>query len=308
MLSAIPLQHAAQKHYGHDAVDCRVNFVLKGKDTDLFSALLDEEDTDLFSALLDEDTDLFSALLGEFTGGALTLPDARMMWRRSASTLTSKEGEYKEQEQGDHGCQEYNSQVFAADSSTKLVAVEKELLLEDPQKIYIDPRTRQIKSSTESLVISSLASGKEKAADASCCPKASAVHRVILYGCVRTLTNTTYVRRMHMSREDALGLFPEAKHSLGLVFKPRTKRRASSRNIMIGTSVRIRDHQGRCWPVVLECLRTAGQRHVRLNKGWAEMCVANGLSVGVIIRLARWKNAPSSSSMTRDAHITMSIV
>ena len=111
-----------------------------------------------------------------------------------------------------------------------------------------------------------------------------------------------------MSREDALGLFPEAKHSLGLVFKPRTKRRASSRNIMIGTSVRIRDPQGRCWPVVLECLRTAGQRHVRLNKGWAEMCVANGLSVGVIIRLARWKNAPSSSSMTRDAHITMSIV
>jgi len=306
MLSAIPLQHAAQKHYGHDAVDCRVNFVLKGKDTDLFSALLDEEDTDLFSALLDEDTDLFSALLDGFTGGALPLPDARMMWRRPASTFTSKEGEHKEQ--GDHGCQEYNSQVFAADSSTKLVAVEKELLLEDPQKIYIDPRTRQIKSSTKSLVISSLTSGKDKAADASCCPKASAVHRVILYGCVRTLTNTTYVRRMHMSREDALGLFPEAKHSLGLVFKPRTKRRASSRNIMIGTSVRIRDPQGRCWPVVLECLRTAGQRHVRLNKGWAEMCVANGLSVGVIIRLARWKNAPSSSSMTQDAHITMSIV
>ena len=94
---------------------------------------------------------------------------------------------------------------------------------------------------------------------------------------------------MHLSREDAAELFPDVKSALELVYKTKMTRRESLAPFKKGTCVYIHDIEGRRWPVVLECLRTAGQRHVRFNKGWAEVCSANRISVGMCVRLARWK-------------------
>lgn len=122
----------------------------------------------------------------------------------------------------------------------------------------------------------------------------------------RKLTNATYLRRMHMSREDAEGLFPEVKPCVDFLYRTKMTRRESSASFNTGTCVYIHDMKGRRWAVVLECLRTAGQRHVRLNKGWAEVCSSNGLSIGWSIRLARWKEglSPSSSSAAASSHGT----
>jgi len=122
--------------------------------------------------------------------------------------------------------------------------------------------------------------------------------RVILHSSVRKLTNSTYLRRMHLSKQDALGLFPEVKCSLEFIFRANVTRRESSTPLKKGTLVYIYDTKGRRWPVVVECLRTAGQRHVRFNKGWAEMCSANRLSIGSSVRLARWKQGLSPSHVT----------
>ena len=56
-----------------------------------------------------------------------------------------------------------------------------------------------------------------------------------------------------------------------------------------GTCVYMHATKGRRWPIVLEYSRTAGQRHVRFNRGWAEVCSANAPSIGKSVRLDRWK-------------------
>jgi len=123
---------------------------------------------------------------------------------------------------------------------------------------------------------------------------------------VRTLTSVTYLRRMHLGRDDAGVLFPDLKKMMEFVFITKMKRRISPGKFKIGISVSLQDSNGRRWPVLLECLRTAGQRHVRLSKGWAEVCRANGFLVGKRIRLARRKQESSSSSS--DALVTVSVV
>jgi hypothetical protein len=122
------------------------------------------------------------------------------------------------------------------------------------------------------------------------------------YSSVRKLTNTTYLRRINLSREDAVKLFPKIKSSVEFVCASDAQQRDPSRHFKIGIVVNIRDAEGRRWPVVLECLRAAGQRHVRLNKGWAAMCRGNGVSVGKCIRLDLWvQDSP-------DTLVTFSVV
>lgn len=109
--------------------------------------------------------------------------------------------------------------------------------------------------------------------------------RTLAHASDRKLTNTTYLRRMHMSKEDAMELFPRVHETIEHVFE---KERVSLGSMKIATNVVIQDDKGRRWPIVLECLRTAGQRHVRINKGWAALCSANSLSVGKCVRFERW--------------------
>ena len=138
-------------------------------------------------------------------------------------------------------------------------------------------------------------------------PGAFLIKATVSYSAVRAITNTTYLRRMHLSREDAIGLFPEVHRSLQCVFSKRTKRRVSTRLFKIGIAACIQDAAGRRWPVKIECLRTAGQRHVRFNSGWAEMCTANGLAVGKCIRLDRWQEEAFSSSSSSPSSSSSSV-
>jgi len=119
----------------------------------------------------------------------------------------------------------------------------------------------------------------------------------------RGITNTTYLRKMPLSRDDAVRLFPEFKSSVDYVFSSSVNKHGSSGNFQVETSVSIQDAEGRCWSVALECLRTAAQRHIRLNRGWSEVCRANGLSVGKRFRLERWVKLSS-----KDAVVTLSTV
>ena len=125
-----------------------------------------------------------------------------------------------------------------------------------------------------------------------------------LHSSVRKITNPTYLRRMNLSRDDAAGLFPEFGSILNSVFMRSMSRREYWPPMKKGACVYVHDAEGRRWPVVLECLRTAGQRHVRFSKGWAEMCSANGVSLGKCFRLARWRKGSSSS---HSAIVTLSI-
>ena len=138
-------------------------------------------------------------------------------------------------------------------------------------------------------------------------PGASLVNATVSHSAVRALTNTTYLRRMHLSREDAIGLFPEVQRILQSVFSKKMKRRVSTRLFKVGIAVCIQDAAGRRWPVAIECLRTAGQRHVRFNSGWAEMCTANGLAVGKCIRLDRWQEEAFSSSSSSPSSSSSSV-
>lgn len=135
-----------------------------------------------------------------------------------------------------------------------------------------------------------------------------ATRGILSHSAFRDLTNTTYLRKVSLSREDAIRLFPEFKSSVDYVFDTDTSRHAPSGNFKVETSVDIQDARGERWTVVLECLRGAGQRHIRLNRGWAEMCRANDLSVGGRFRLDRWVQSSSPSPKSQDAVVTLSIV
>ena len=139
------------------------------------------------------------------------------------------------------------------------------------------------------------------------------VKGIISHSSVRSLTNATYLRRLNLSREDAFHLFPQARRTLEPAFEKDSRRVDSpSRKVCKRSStVGVQGPEGKQWQIVLECLFTSGQRHVRLTNGWDKMCSANGVSVGNSVRLDRWEQAPSSSSSSaasREAIVTVSIV
>ena len=136
----------------------------------------------------------------------------------------------------------------------------------------------------------------------------STAQMIISFSCVRSLTNPTYLRRLNLSRKDAINLFPQAQSTMNSAFAKNARPCESPRKFWkSSTSVGIQDPEGRLWPVVLVCLRTASQRHVKLTRGWAETCSANGFCVGMIVRLDRWEEAPPSEP-SREALVTVSIV
>jgi hypothetical protein len=85
---------------------------------------------------------------------------------------------------------------------------------------------------------------------------------------------------MHLSRDDAVALFPEIEKTMESAFATDVQRNVSPGHFKAGVDVSLQDGRGRHWPILLEFVRTAGQRHVRLNKGWVQMCSANGFPVG----------------------------
>ncbi len=234
----------------------------------------------------------FGAFLDEFTGADWTPPSARD--KRPASPYADENYDDRRRE---------HSTLFASDASVKGIVNGMVSTSQTPtaeSDILRKPST----DSSEAPESSSLDSGGEKASpDVPVTPKASLVHTTLAFSSVRALSNTTYLRRMHLSKNDAVALFPEIKKTIELVFSSDAKRYTSPGHFKTGIAVSLYDRKGRRWPVVLECLRTAGQRHVRLNKGWIQMCSANGIAVGKRVRLARWEQVSSS----RKALVTVSV-
>ena len=235
-------------------------------------------------------TETFAAFLDRFTEGSWPLPDIRE--KRSISSFAEL----------DHGCHISRSNLVdtASKASTRVVTRSPHQAPTGGCDII---RARPSGSNETCTDSSPVADNDGTEADDSCAPEAFRFRGKLLHVSVRKLTNATYLRRMHLSREDAAELFPDVKSALELVYKTKMTRRESLAPFKKGTCVYIHDIEGRRWPVVLECLRTAGQRHVRFNKGWAEVCSANRISVGMCVRLARWKEESSSSCDITDAHV-----
>jgi len=166
------------------------------------------------------------------------------------------------------------------------------------------PWTRSTASPETGVKSSSRTNRKTAVVDATGTPSTSVGNAILSYSSVCKLSSTTYLRRMHLSRKDAIAFFPESKETIEFIFATDMTRCASSEQFKVEISVSLQDGEGRRWPVVLECLRSAGQRHLRLNKGWSEMCRVNGICVGKRIRLARWEQTSSSN----DPFVTVSIM
>ena len=271
MTCAGPIPHGVG--YGEHAVDCCSHLPTNGT------------------------TEIFAAFLDEFTEGAWPLSDTVVM--RAESSYSSEE---------DDGCQKACSEAAETETRTSTGIVKGgnfsfcQALKRNCDIILARPHGSSTETCTDS---SPVANKDESTTNPSCALQELLKNGIPLHSSARRLTNTTYLRRMHLNKEDALGLFPEVENSLEFVFSTKMSRREYSAPFKNGTCVSIHDVEGRRWPVVVECLRTAGQRHVRFNKGWAELCSANGLSIGKRIRLARWKLGSSSSSGT---FVTLSVV
>lgn len=82
---------------------------------------------------------------------------------------------------------------------------------------------------------------------------------------------------------------PGSPASSGVVFQIDRKQRDEPWPFKRSVPTCSHENKGRQLPLVLECLLTAGQRHIRLTKGWAEMCAAKVYSVAKTVRLVRWE-------------------
>jgi hypothetical protein len=240
-----------------------------------------------------KEAEIFGAFLNEFAGGDWAFPNMGKL--QTASPYADEDF---------HGCEKGHSSFFASDDSTSSVITGVDSPPQIPTADSNIPRKSPTASPEECGDSRPDSNGGKTGAAAPITPDVSIFDVILAHASVRVLSNTTYLRRMHLSREDAIAFFPEIKKSIESAFKAGLTRHASPGRFKTGIDVSLHDEQGRRWPVVLEVLRTAGQRHVRLNKGWAQMSIANGFAIGKCIRLARWEQA----SPSKEALVTVSTV
>lgn len=243
-----------------------------------------------------KEAEIFGAFLNEFAGGDWALPNMGKL--QTASPYAGEDF---------HGCERGHSSFFAAsffDDSTSSIITGVDSPPQIPTADSNIPRKSPTASPEECGDSHPDSNGGKTGVAAPVIPYVSIFDVILAHSSVRVLSNTTYLRRMHLSREDAIAFFPEIKKTIESAFKAGLKRHDSSGRFKTGIDVSLQDEQGRRWPIVLEVLRTAGQRHVRLNKGWAQMSIVNGFAVGKCIRLARWEQA----SPSKDALVTVSAV
>jgi len=110
------------------------------------------------------------------------------------------------------------------------------------------------------------------------------------YSLSRTLSNKTYLRRVHIKISDAQRLFfavPEFRSSAPLFTEELGAARYAPDKILARNSVSLLDGEGRLWPVQYECVLRGGQRHSRLKSGWTKLCRANHFGVGDRIQFQR---------------------
>jgi len=244
-----------------------------------------------------KDCEMFSAFLTEFTGGPWPPSDEKDIDSTSPCDREDSLGDQKSL-----------PNASAANSALK-VKGEDNCLPSSSQSAESDiPWAQPGVDSAEPSVNFDRASGKtlterRKKNASRAVPAAIATHGILSYSSLRELTNTTYLRRINLRMQDAACLFPEAQKTMDLVFLARKMRFKALANFRESVPVCMQDVHGKKWVVELECVRSAGQRHVRFTKGWAEMCIALGLSVGKRFRFDRWVQASSA-----DALVTVSVI
>ena len=240
-----------------------------------------------------KEAEIFGAFLNEFAGGDWAFPNMGKL--QTASPYADEDF---------HGCEKGHSSFFASDDSTSSVITGVDSPPQIPTADSNIPRKSPTASPEECGDSRPDSNGGKTGAVDPITPDVSIFDVILAHSSVRLLSNTTYLRRMHLSREDAISFFPEIKKTIESALKAGLTRHASTGSFKTGFDVSLQDEQGRRWPVVFEVLRTAGQRHLRLNKGWALMSIANGFAVGKRIRLARWEQA----SPSKEALVTVSTV
>jgi hypothetical protein len=111
----------------------------------------------------------------------------------------------------------------------------------------------------------------------------------LVHSSERTLSNKTYLRRLHIKLKNAQRLFfgaPESQ-SLSLLQQETGSARYMPNRTFLRMEVYLIDGRGKLWPVQYECVRHGGQRHSRLKVGWTKLCQANKFSVGDKIQFQR---------------------
>lgn len=231
-----------------------------------------------------KDGDILSSFLTEFTGGAWPLADKREDEARTrSSVLNARDRDISEKpvlKTAEHHAHSSIAETARADAPT-----------------FSEPSTEQeqhIKSvhplkQTQARAKASPVAGKAETADAASQPHDStflAEAKIASYSTVCKLSNTTYLRRINLRKDDAVRLFPDIYETLESAFAKR-QNDAPCDFFKKSAKVFIQDSVGRRWPVVLECSRTSGQRHIRLSSGWEDLCRANELCVGKRLRLQR---------------------
>lgn len=257
----------------------------------------------------------FGAFLDEFTGGSwVSFADSCSDCRSTSFTCTNGEEDDCQSSRVPETLTEercfskprrtinvLDSQVDAQHPSLKLNNTEEQP--SSPTSRNDGDSLQQLHPRPYEKTESASGTPKETSVDGDKAKSSDAVARTLAHSCFRTLTNTTYLRRMHMGKEDAIGLFPKVRKTIEHTFAADTKQSISLGPIKIATSVFLQDGKGRRWPVVLECLRTAGQRHIRINRGWGAVCVANRLTVGKCIRLERWEKLAQGEEEEEEASV-----
>ena len=110
------------------------------------------------------------------------------------------------------------------------------------------------------------------------------------YSSSRTLSNKTYLRRVHIKISDAQRIFfgaPELLSSPFLFTQEPGAARHSPEKAIARTIVSLLDANGRLWPVQYDCVLHGGQRHSRLKSRWTKLCQANHFNVGDRIQFQR---------------------
>jgi B3 DNA binding domain len=95
----------------------------------------------------------------------------------------------------------------------------------------------------------------------------------------RVITNTTYLRRLYLSPEQAFCLMPSIKSSFIPVTLSR-RVRALRKQKVATCNIKLVSSDGRKWTTVFECfVSTNGQLHCHFVAGWSLFCQANSVAV-----------------------------
>ena len=104
----------------------------------------------------------------------------------------------------------------------------------------------------------------------------------------RPLSNETYLRRLHLSPEQAISLLPCLASSV-LPVATSTEVRAKTKYYDVRLEISLVNSSGQQWRAVCECVLSSKKKqlHCRLGEGWAQFCRDNGAAVHDVARMER---------------------